>query len=220
MTQTSGSSRRGTSWAGEDPGNTRVPGRLSAAQSRPPVGVSLGNGRRKPCQTPGGPSASPPRPPSPQGLLALVVIATELYQNATLADGLVTPQHPRGFQESFATVAKSRDSFQQARRTADSPRGPPAQSCLGGQREAPRGAVAHPGTQSNSCTSRSCRGTLGSGAMPGATLWHRAVSTMSRQLLLRGRRTHVRQRPPRGLGQRPHGRPRPARSHPHAGSVL
>lgn len=29
MTQTSGSSRRGTSWAGEDPGDTSVPGRLS-----------------------------------------------------------------------------------------------------------------------------------------------------------------------------------------------
>lgn len=45
-----------------------------------------------------------PLPVSPQRFLTLVVIATELYQNAILEDGQATPPNSLGLQESFEII--------------------------------------------------------------------------------------------------------------------
>lgn len=76
-----------------------------AAQSQLPLASPLGNGLRKLYQTPGGHSATP-LPTSPQGLLTMVVITTELHQTLTLEGGQATPQYSLGLQENIDTMGQ------------------------------------------------------------------------------------------------------------------
>ena len=108
-----------------------------------------------------------------QCLLPLVVIATELYQNATLADGQATPEYSLGFHRPGAGQASSLLERE------------PTHQSLPGARSTPRG-------QSDSYMPRSRRGALGSRACKGGALQRRAGSPAGR----RGRKTRTCQASP------------------------
>ena len=167
LTHPLGSPRKGHFTSKQGSGGHSRDGCLFA-QRRPPLGFSpwdwsqgaMPNSRRA--------IASSPLPMSSQGLLTLVVIATELYQNVILEDGQATPQHFLGLQESFETIGQKLGEFpaslKESRFIHPSQEGPGLDESLGGRERPPNGPTTHPGTQSDFCMSYSWRGTLGSRA--------------------------------------------------------